>query len=282
MGSVGNAPLTEGNSMKKIVIAALSLGFLISPLQAEDKLELKTEKDKVSYGYGVNYAKFLKLHGLEIDLDIFARAVRDVLAGKEPLLTEQQMRESLTAYAREAKTRQDEKNLKDGEAFLAANAKKPGVITLPSGLQYKVLKEGAGPMPKETDSVTANFRGTLLDGTEFDSSYKRGQPASFGIAGLIPAWKEALPKMMVGSKWELYVPAKLAYGERGAGGVIGANATLIFEIELLGIKAPLPNPPPPPTATPVTSDIIKVPSAEEMKKGAKIEIIKPGSTNTVK
>ncbi|MHB8520654.1 MAG: FKBP-type peptidyl-prolyl cis-trans isomerase [Limisphaerales bacterium] len=272
--------------MKKIVIAALSLGFLISPLQAEDKLELKTEKEKVSYGYGVNYAKFIKLHGLEIDLDVFARAVRDVLAGKEPLLTEQQMRDSLTAYAREAKTRQEEKNLKDGEAFLAANAKKPGVITLPSGLQYKILKEATGPMPKTTDSVTANFRGTLLDGSEFDSSYKRGQPATFGISGLIPAWKEALPKMAVGSKWELYVPAKLAYAERGAGGVIGPNATLIFEIELLSIKAPPANPPPsanpPPLPTPVTSDIIKVPSADEMKKGAKIEIIKPGSTNKVK
>jgi FKBP-type peptidyl-prolyl cis-trans isomerase FklB len=169
-----------------------------------------------------------------------------------------------------------EKNKKEGTEFLAANKSKPGVQLLPDGLQYKVLTEGKGPKPTTNDTVTVNYRGTLLDGTEFDSSYKRGQPASFRVTGVIKGWTEALQLMPVGSKWQLFIPSDLAYGERGSGMNIGPNATLTFEIELLSIKEPEK----PVAATtapqqPVTSDIIKVPSAEELKKGAKIEIIKP-------
>jgi FKBP-type peptidyl-prolyl cis-trans isomerase FklB len=129
-------------------------------------------------------------------------------------------------------------NKTEGETFLAANKAKDGVVTLPSGLQYKILKAGAGPKPAATDTVTVNYRGTLINGTEFDSSYKRGQPATFGVTGVIKGWTEALQLMPVGSKWQLFIPADLAYGERGAGADIAPNATLIFEVELLSIKAP--------------------------------------------
>ena len=166
------------------------------------------------------------------------------------------------------------KDKAEGDAFLATNKNNPGVVTLPDGLQYKVLTNGSGAMPTNTDTVTVNYRGTLLDGTEFDSSYKRGQPAKFPVTGVIRGWTEALLKMNVGSKWQLFVSPELAYGERGRPG-IPPNSVLVFEIELLSTQS---SPPPPPAASgnpPLTSDIIKVPSAEELKKGAKIEVIKP-------
>jgi FKBP-type peptidyl-prolyl cis-trans isomerase len=156
---------------------------------------------------------------------------------------------------------------------MATNKNNSGVVTLPDGLQYKVITNGTGAMPVSTDIVTVNYRGTLLDGTEFDSSFKRGQPARFPVNGVIPGWTEALLKMKVGSRWQLFLPPELAYGEQGPPG-IPPNAVLIFDVELLSTQ----NPPPPPPATssnqPLTSDIIKVPSAEELKKGAKIEVIK--------
>ncbi|MEO8429807.1 MAG: FKBP-type peptidyl-prolyl cis-trans isomerase, partial [Verrucomicrobiota bacterium] len=164
--------------------------------------------------------------------------------------------------------------LEKGEAFLKQNATKEGVKTTPSGLQYKVLKEGAGKTPKATDTVEVNYRGTLIDGTEFDSSYKRGQPYTTSVMGVVKGWTEALQMMKVGSKWQLFIPSELAYGPRPGGRDIGPNAVLVFEVELLEIKPPTP----PPGAQPVTSDIIKVPSAEELKKGAKIEVIKSDST----
>jgi FKBP-type peptidyl-prolyl cis-trans isomerase len=186
------------------------------------------------------------------------------------------MHETLVNFQKEFAAKQQkrraelaEKDKQEGEAFLAANKEKPGVQTLPDGLQYLVITNGTGPVPGPNDTVTVNYRGTLINGTEFDSSYKRGQPAQFPVGGVIHGWTEALEKMPVGSKWKLFIPAGLAYGEQGNRG-IPPNSTLIFEVELLDAKSPAP----PKAAAPLTSDIIKVPSAEEMKKGAKIEVIK--------
>ena len=158
-------------------------------------------------------------------------------------MTEQEMKETLAGLQKELMEKQAErakllaeKNKKEGEAFLAANKTKEGVKTLPDGLQYKVIKEGTGKTPKADDTVVTNYRGTLIDGTEFDSSYKRGQPATFPVKGVIPGWTEALQLMKEGSKWELFIPSNLAYGERGAGNAIGPNATLVFEIELISVK----------------------------------------------
>jgi FKBP-type peptidyl-prolyl cis-trans isomerase FklB len=187
---------------------------------------------------------------------------------------------------------ESEKNKAEGEKFLAENAKKPGVMSTnisvngPNGpttavLQYKILKEGNGPKPKATDTVTTQYRGRLINGKEFDSSYKRGQPAQFAVTGVIKGWTEALQMMPVGSKWELYLPSELAYGDHGAGADIPPGATLIFEIELVGIKEPpAPAQTSKPAAQAVSGEIIKVPSAEELKKGAKIEVIHPDQTNT--
>jgi FKBP-type peptidyl-prolyl cis-trans isomerase FklB len=187
----------------------------------------------------------------------------------------------MTAYTKELRAKQEEKNKiigeknkKEGAEFLTENAKKSGVITLPSGLQYKVLTDGTGPSPKSNEVVTVNYRGTLIDGTEFDSSYKRGQAYTTSVMGVVKGWTEALQMMKVGSKWQLFIPSDLAYGTRAGGPNIGPNAVLIFEVELLGIRPPTP----PPGTQPVTSDIIKVPSAEDLKKGAKIEVIKQEPT----
>jgi len=171
--------------------------------------------------------------------------LKDALAGK-PQMTEEQVKETMTAFEKEMTDKQKAagvKNGADGEKFLAENKKKEGVKTTASGLQYKVLKEGSGAQPKETDTVIANYRGTLIDGTEFDSSYKRGQPATFPVSGVIRGWTEALQLMKAGSKYQLFIPANLAYGERAIGGDIGPNSTLIFEVELLDVKpAPGANP----------------------------------------
>jgi FKBP-type peptidyl-prolyl cis-trans isomerase FklB len=185
----------------------------------------------------------------------------------------------MTAKREAERVQKAEKNRKEGEEFLEANKKKEGVkihtVTLADGktaeLQYKVLKEGTGPTPKANDMVSVNYRGTLINGTEFDSSAKKGGPAKFSMTSLIKGWTEALMMMKAGSKWELYVPSSLAYGDRGYGPTIEPGSTLIFEMELVGSEAPAPAP----TAQPLTSDIIKVPSADELKKGAKIEVIKP-------
>ena len=185
------------------------------------------------------------------------------------------------AKREEERRKTAEKNKKEGEAFLAENKKKPGIKTLdvklPDGttaeMQYKVITEGTGAIPKSNDTVTVNYRGTLINGKEFDSSAKHGgQPAKFQVNRVVRGWTEALERMKAGSKWELYLPSSLAYGDQGYGPNIEPGATLIFEMELLGMEAP---PPPPPPAQPLTSDIIRVPSAEELKKGAKIEVIKP-------
>jgi FKBP-type peptidyl-prolyl cis-trans isomerase FklB len=177
-------------------------------------------------------------------VDIFAKGLKDSISGGNLQMTEQEIQETLKTFQQALAAKQAEKskqladsNRKEGEAFLSENKKKEGVKTLPSGLQYKMLTEGSGKMPKETDTVTTHYRGTLLDGTEFDSSFKRGQPASFPVNGVIKGWTEALQLMKEGSKWQLFIPSDLAYGERGAGGQIGPNATLIFEVELISINS---------------------------------------------
>jgi FKBP-type peptidyl-prolyl cis-trans isomerase FklB len=206
-------------------------------------LTLKTDKEKFSYALGMNLGQGLQKQAVEVDPAILARGFRDAFSNGKTLMTEEEAKTVLVAAQTALRKKQQEKqvadaanNKKTGEEFLAANKAKDGVVTLPSGLQYKVLTEGTGPKPAATDSVLCNYKGTLVDGTEFDSSYKRGQPATIPVSGVIKAWTEALQLMPVGSKWELFVPAELGYGERQAGPQIGANSALIFEVELISIQ----------------------------------------------
>ncbi|HEY6953434.1 MAG TPA: FKBP-type peptidyl-prolyl cis-trans isomerase [Bacteroidota bacterium] len=229
--------------MRVLVVAALAFVTIVSGSEAQKKTAIKTEKQKVSYGIGLTFAKNMKQQSLEIDQDALIRGLKDGLSGAKPAMTEKEVADCMTAFQKDmVKKRSEkaaalaEKNKKEGEAFLAANKSKEGVITTASGLQYKILKEGTGPKPTPKDTVRCNYSAKLLDGKEVDSSYKRGEPAEFVISQVIPGWTEALQLMPVGSKWELYVPSNLAYAERGAGQDIGPNATMIFEVELLGIK----------------------------------------------
>ena len=202
--------------------------------------ELKTFSAKLSYSLGLEIGASLKELQKDIDFDIFLRGLKDSLEGRKPLLTQEQTAEVRKEFMtkmqaeRAQKTKElGEKNQKEGEAFLAENKKKKEVVTSPSGLQYTVVKEGDGAQPKATDEVTVHYRGTLVDGTEFDSSYKRGEPATFPVTGVIPGWTEALQLMKVGGKYRLFIPSNLAYGERGSGPQIGPNSVLIFDVELL-------------------------------------------------
>lgn len=206
-------------------------------------LALKTSKEKFSYALGMKMGANLHRQEVPVDPNIFARGLKDSLAGGKTLLTDEEAQAAIVAVQNDLRNKQQEKmqvegaaNKKEGEEYLAANKAKEGVVTLPSGLEYKVLKEGTGPKPTAGDSVVCNYRGTLINGTEFDSSYKRGQPATFPVTGVIKGWTEALQLMPVGSKWQLFVPADLAYGERGPAPEIGPNSTLIFEVELLSIQ----------------------------------------------
>jgi len=255
--------------------------------------------NKASYGMGVNIGNAWKQRDMEVSLDRVRQGIKDSLSGNKTLLTSNEMQEAFAALQNDLKAKAEEKrkqlaeknkqlgekNKKEGEAFLAENKQKTGVISLPSGLQYKILKEGAGPKPGTNDEVTVNYRGTFIDGTEFDSSAKAGKPATFQVTGVIKGWTAALQLMNVGSKWQLFIPSELAYREFGRAPQIAPNATLIFDLELLSFRPPPPpavaaqpgvpvtSPNGPPTPI-VSSDIIKVPSAEELKKGAKIEVIK--------
>ncbi len=206
-------------------------------------LALTTPKDKFSYALGMNLGTSLHRQSVPVDPNILARGLKDSLAGGKTLLTEEQAKAALAEVQNEMRKKQQEQmqeagemNKKEGEAFLAANKGKDGVVVLPSGLQYKILTAGTGPKPAASDTVVCNYRGTLINGTEFDSSYKRGQPSTFPINGVIKGWTEALPLMPVGSKWQLFIPSELAYGERAPGPEIGPNSTLIFEVELLSIQ----------------------------------------------
>jgi FKBP-type peptidyl-prolyl cis-trans isomerase FklB len=209
----------------------------------QHKAELKTLQDSVSYSIGMDIGRNLKGQMIDVNPDALAQALKDMTGDGKPMLTDVQARsvmmsfqtQMMATHAEKMKAA-GEKNKKDGEAFLAENKKKDGVVTQPSGLQYKVLTMGNGKKPTANDKVSLNYRGTLVDGTEFDNSYKRGEPAVFPVGGVIKGLSEALQLMPVGSKWQIVIPADIAYGEQGAGGQIAPNAVLIFEIELLGIK----------------------------------------------
>ena len=273
--------------MKNTICTVIICLGAAAPLFADGTNVLTDEKSRLSYAIGMSMGHNLQSQGIEVDADLTARGIKDMLSSNTTLLTTTQMQETLMAFQKEFAAKQQKmreelaaKNKVEGDAFLATNKNNPGIVTLPDGLQYKVITNGTGAMPTNTDIVTVNYRGTLLDGKEFDSSFKRGQPARFPVKNVIPGWTEALLKMKVGSRWQLFIPSELAYGERGRPG-IPPNSVLIFDVELLSTQSP---PPPAPAASgnqPLTSDIIKVPSAEELKNGAKIEVIKSEDVKTL-
>ncbi len=208
-----------------------------------DNIELTSHQDSVSYSIGFNIGQSFKQQSIDVNAAVVVRAMQDVLGEKETMMTEEQIQQVWMSYQQEMMERQEaeratasEKNKTDGEAFLKANAEKEGVVVLESGVQYKVITMGEGPKPMKEDKVKCNYKGTLIDGKEFDSSYKRGEPAVFPVTGVIAGWTEVLQLMPVGSTWEIYLPSDLAYGERGAGQDITPNATLIFTIELIEIE----------------------------------------------
>jgi FKBP-type peptidyl-prolyl cis-trans isomerase FklB len=237
--------------MKRFALV-LAIFALSLPVFAQDKPSpLKDQKDKVSYSIGLNIGFNLSKQNIPINPDAFALGVKDGLAGK-PQMTEQQVKETMTAFEKEMTEKQKamgQKSAADSETFLAENKKKDGVKTTASGLQYKAIKEGTGPQPKETDTVTVNYRGTLIDGTEFDSSYKRGEPATFPLQNVIKGWTEGLQLMKTGSKYQFVIPAALAYGERSPSPSIPPNSALIFEVELMSVKSPGASASPAPSAS---------------------------------
>jgi FKBP-type peptidyl-prolyl cis-trans isomerase len=210
----------------------------------------KTQKEKVSYAIGMEMGKGVKAQGLDVDPSILIQGLKDALSGAKSQMSEDELRQVITALQQEIRQKQMQmqeaaaaENKTKGDAFLAENAKKEGMVVLPDGLQYKVLTSGQGKKPVESDTVLCNYKGTFVDGTEFDSSAKAGKPVPFEVKNVIPGFKEVLQLMPVGSKWQVFVPSNLAYGERGAGGVIGPNATLIFEIDLVSIQETPPTTP---------------------------------------
>jgi FKBP-type peptidyl-prolyl cis-trans isomerase FklB len=210
----------------------------------------KSQKEKLSYAIGMEMGKGVKSQGLDVDPTLLIQGLNDALSDAKSLMSEAELRQEITSLQQEIrqKQRQEEEakaaeNKAKGDAFLAENAKKDGVVALPDGLQYKILTAGQGKKPAESDTVLCNYKGTFLDGTEFDSSAKAGKPVPFEVKNVIPGFREVLQLMPVGSKWQVFVPSSLAYGERGAGGVIGPNATLIFEVELVSIQDAAPSAP---------------------------------------
>jgi FKBP-type peptidyl-prolyl cis-trans isomerase FklB len=230
--------------MKLKYLTPLAVLAFVAPALADNPTVLKDQRDKASYSIGINIGSGMKANGLDLNTEALVAGLEDGISGAKGQLSDKERQEILMTFEQDLQKKETErlkqlaeKNKKAGAEFLAANKAKEGVKTLPSGLQYKVLAEGNGPQPKPTDQITVNYRGTLVDGTEFDSSYKRGEPVTFPVNGVIKAWSEALPLMKTGAKWQLFVPADLAYGEQGAGRAIGPNSTLIFEVELIGIKS---------------------------------------------
>lgn len=212
---------------------------------------LTSEKDRISYGIGMDIGRNITNRQVDINPEALAAGLKAIVSGTKPLLTDEQYREAMAALQAQMQAKQSErmkqmdvrnkelseKTKKEGEAFLAANKAKEGVVTTASGLQYKIIVTGTGPKPTASDTVIAHYRGTLIDGTEFDSSYKRGEPTEFAVTKVIKGWTEALQLMPVGSKWQLFIPSQLAYGDTGSRPKIGPGATLLFDIELIGIKA---------------------------------------------
>lgn len=220
----------------------LAVGCTAGEKKVEIK-ELKDQKEKVSYSIGLNIGNDFKTQGVEVDTNILLKGMTDALSGAQPMLTEEQIQETLTQLQKDMVAKQEtmakeaaEKNKTAGAAYLAENGKKEGVTTLPSGLQYKVIEEGTGATPTLESTVTVHYKGTLVDGKEFDSSYARNEPATFPVKGVIPGWTEAMQLMKEGAKWQIVIPSELAYGERGAGPVIGPNSTLVFEVELIKVQ----------------------------------------------
>jgi FKBP-type peptidyl-prolyl cis-trans isomerase FklB len=250
-----------------VIVSASLLAFPLfgqdkSPQPKDQKTPFKDQRDKVSYSIGMQIGFNLGRQKVDVNPDILAAGIKDAIAGK-PQLTTEQVKDIMAQFEKDMEQKQKqvgEKNKTDGEKFLEENKKKPGVKTTSSGLQYKVEKEGSGPQPKATEMVTVNYRGTLIDGTEFDSSFKRNQPATFPVNGVIKGWTEALQLMKKGAKYQLFIPANLAYGERAMGPDIGPNSTLIFDVELVDVKPPptpapanqqsSPKAPPPPQPAP--------------------------------
>ena len=271
--------------MKKTwLIAALGLSA-VAPLFADGTNVLTDDKSRLSYAIGMMFADRWKAQGVDVDPDMVLRGLKDAQSGGPTLMSQDAMQEIINKLQNQLVERQQRmreetlaKNKAEGEAFLAKNKAQPGVVTLPDGLQYKILKEGAGEVPTDNDTVEVNFRGTFIDGTQFDSSDSRGKPIEIPVGRVFPGWREALKLMKTGSKWRLFIPSNLAYGQNGLGTRIPGNETLILDVELLSIVHAQPQSAAAPRSAanpPLTSDIIKVPSAEELKKGAKIEIIKP-------
>lgn len=227
-----------------VTAAALSLCCLSQSAWSENNKaeKLDNKKDKISYSIGMDVGKSIQKQKIEINPEFFLAGLKDGMLNKYGMMTEEEVRQTLLALQTEIVERQNtemkamaSKNLTEGEKFLAENKKQKGVVTLPSGLQYRVIKDGSGESPKATDTVTTHYRGKLIDGTEFDSSYSRGEPARFAVNAVIPGWTEALQIMKPGAKWELFIPPKLAYGENGIGQLIGPNSTLIFDVELMSV-----------------------------------------------
>jgi FKBP-type peptidyl-prolyl cis-trans isomerase FklB len=233
----------RGSFMKKLIAAVLLLSLFGGAVLAQNKVTPKTQKEKVSYSIGVNIGKNMKVQEIAVDQGLLIQGLKDGLNDTKTVMSDKDMEATMNAFQKEMMTKMQakqktdgDKNKKEGEAFLAANKKKDGVITLPSGLQYKVLTMGTGPKPTASQTVSCNYRGTLIDGKEFDSSTRYGKPAEFPVGQVIKGWVEALQLMPVGSKWQLFIPSDLAYGANGQGQTIGPNAVLIFDIELLSIK----------------------------------------------
>ena len=230
--------------MKYFMLTVLTVILFFNISSAVETPKIEDEKDRVNYSLGYQIGGDLKRQGVELQSELVVKGIQDAIAGTNPLMTPQEMRTSLVDLKkriekteREKMLKDSVKNLSEGEAFLSENAGKEGIQVLSSGLQYRVVREGSGAAPKATDTVTVNYRGMHIDGTEFDSSFKRNKPASFQLGRVIRGWTEALQLMKEGAKWELFIPAKLAYGERGAGAGIPPNSTLIFEVELISVGA---------------------------------------------
>jgi len=232
--------------MKRKIMAVsmvLIFGLIACGKKELSKSDLETQMDKVSYVMGHNIVNNFKDQKIDIQMDAFIQGIKDGLKEDVNIFSIKEVQEIMTEYQNQMRDKMeiDRKdvskiNLNESKAFLAENKEKEGIVTLESGLQYRVLKEGTGPFPKATDKVKTHYVGTLIDGTEFDSSVKRGEPITFSVTGVIPGWTEALQLMKVGSKWNLFIPPELAYGENGAGNLIGSNAALIFEVELISIE----------------------------------------------
>ncbi|MFZ0254145.1 MAG: FKBP-type peptidyl-prolyl cis-trans isomerase [Gammaproteobacteria bacterium] len=220
----------------------VGLGLAYAVAVAGETPEIKDKKDQVSYSVGYQVGGDLKNQGIDFDPEVLIKGIQDALWGTAPVMTDDAMHSTLVTLKQELVAKQEakekqtaEENARQGEAFLAENAKRKGITVLPSGLQYQVLVKGSGPKPKATDTVTVHYRGTLIDGTEFDSSFKRNEPTKLQLDRVIAGWSEALQLMSEGAKWKLFVPAQLAYGERGVG-PIPANSTLIFDVELIAVN----------------------------------------------